>query len=571
MRQSTLLIPTLKENPADAQVVSHRLMLRAGYIRQVAAGIYTYLPLAWRVLNKVSNIVREELNNAGAQEIMMPMIQPAELWEQSGRWQAYGPELLRMNDRKGTEFCAGPTHEEVVTSLVASEVQSYKQLPLNLYQIQTKFRDEVRPRFGLMRGREFIMKDAYSFDIDEAAANISYDKMFAAYKRIFERCGLAFRPVEADTGSIGGNRSHEFQVLAETGEDSIVSCTNCGYAANVELAEIHMPDASQEAAVMGSRAFETADTPGKQSCEEVADFLALPIEQTIKSLLFVGRQSEDEELVIMALCRGDDSVNEIKLKKALNLESIELAPDELAKSLGLPPGYMGPVMAPSSVKVIADARLIGCREMVCGANEEQKHHIFVGVGEHFATTFADLREATAGDACGRCGSSFELVRGIEVGHVFFLGDKYSKAMNATVLDENGKAVPTIMGCYGIGIGRTAAAAIEQNHDEGGIIWPEAIAPFDVHVLSLGKDDEVFAASEKLVKELEATGFDVLWDDRKERPGVKFKDADLIGIPWRVSVGARGLKEGVVEVKRRTDSKDDAKNVKPEEVITLING
>tara|TARA_B100000683_G_scaffold198313_2_gene191452 strand:+ start:980 stop:2683 length:1704 start_codon:yes stop_codon:yes gene_type:complete len=557
-----MLIPTLRQEPADAQVVSHKLMVRAGYIRKVAAGIYNYLPLGWRVLRKVEQIVREEMNRAGAQELLMPAVQPAELWTESGRWQQYGAELLRLKDRKGGDFCIGPTHEEVVTALVRDEVKSYRQVPLSLYQIQTKFRDEIRPRFGLMRGREFIMKDAYSFDLDEAGAQLTYDKMYAAYERIFNRCGLAFRPVEADTGAIGGNRSHEFQVLADTGEDAIVTCGGCGYAANVELAEIQ---ASEGAPMAASGPHEKVLTPDTKTIEDVSNFLGVPPSQVIKAVLFLV-----DDQPVVALCRGDHDVNEVKLKRALNATDARLLEDaEVQSHLKAPAGFVGPIGLPTDTKIVADHALSGLSEMVCGANETDHHLVQVTVGKDFDAQFADLRTAQGGDACGRCGTAFESRRGIEVGHVFFLGEKYSRAMGAEVLDESGKNVPLVMGCYGIGIGRTAAAAIEQNHDDSGIKWPMPIAPFQVTLLSLGKDDALLEASQKVYEDLTAAGLEVLWDERNERPGVKFKDADLLGIPLRLTLGKRGLENGVLELKNRHDLDADALSIPLGEAVEAV--
>jgi prolyl-tRNA synthetase len=562
MRYSQMLIPTLRQDPADAQVISHKLMVRAGYIRKVAAGIYNYLPLGLRVLRKVEAIVREEMNRAGAQELLMPAIQPAELWQTSGRWQQYGAELLRLKDRKGADFCVGPTHEEVITSLVRDEVKSYRQVPLCLYQIQTKFRDEIRPRFGLMRGREFIMKDAYSFDIDEPSAQVSYDKMFAAYERIFKRCGLEFRPVEADTGAIGGNRSHEFQVLADTGEDAIAVCADCDYAANVELAEIQAQAATDQ---RDSGIVEKVLTPDTKTIEEVAAFLGLPSRQVIKAVLMMV-----DDAPVMALCRGDHEVNEVKLKRALKAQEARLLEDaEIQTLLASLPGFAGPVGLTKAVTVIADHGLNGMSEMVCGANEKDHHWVQVQVGRDFQPAFADLRSASEGDPCGRCGSAFDIRRGIEVGHVFSLGQKYSDAMDAQVLDESGKARPLLMGCYGIGIGRTAAAAIEQNHDDLGIKWPMAIAPFQVILLSLGKDDELVQASKEIYDGLTAAGIEVLWDDRPERPGVKFKDADLLGIPMRLTLGKRGLESGLVELKDRHNLDAEAQSIALSDIVSVL--
>lgn len=565
MRYSKMLVPTLKETPAEAQVVSHRLMLRAGMIRKAAAGVYSYLPLGWRVFEKVSRIVREEMDRAGAQELHMPMVQPAELWEASGRWGKYGAELLRFKDRKGGEFCLGPTHEEVITSIVRDEVQSYRQLPLNLYQVQTKFRDEIRPRFGLMRGREFIMKDAYSFDVDEDGAGKSYDAMFEAYCRIFARMGLRFRPVEADTGAIGGNRSHEFQVLADTGEDAIVHCTSCNYAANVELAEIGEAPAAggDENAAEVASSWEKVATPGRKTIEEVAAFLGVPAAQVIKAVLFAV-----DDKPVMALCRGEHEVNEVKLKRALGASDARLLnDDEIAAAVGGPAGYVGPVQAKSDLRIVADFGVRGMRAAIVGANEKDAHFVQVAEGRDFQVErFADLRTAMSGDLCGRCGAALEEARGIEVGHVFFLGTKYSEAMQARVLTESGESIAPVMGCYGIGITRTAAAAIEQNHDENGICWPAPIAPFHVALLTMGQDEPVVQVAEELYRSLQKAGLEVLFDDRDERPGVKFKDNDLIGCPLRIAVGARGLKDGVVELKRRVDGKDDTLRLTPEEAV-----
>ncbi|MFZ9886539.1 MAG: proline--tRNA ligase [Myxococcota bacterium] len=565
LRYSQLLIPTVKETPADAQVTSHRLMVRAGMIRKVAAGIYTYLPLGVRVLRKVEAIIREEMNRAGAQEIFMPTVQPAELWQESGRWQQYGPELLRLRDRKGGEFCLGPTHEEVVTSLIRDEVKSYRQLPLNVYQIQTKFRDEIRPRFGLMRGREFSMKDAYSFDRDDAGASRTYDGMFEAYCRVFARMGLTFRPVEADTGSIGGNRSHEFQVIADTGEDAIVHCAACHYAANVELAEIKSV-AGASATATASSTLEKVATPGKKTIEEVAGFLGVPPSQVLKAVLFLV-----DDKPVMALCRGDHEVNEIKLKRSLGAKQARLLSDEeISDLVGAPAGYVGPVGIPKAgVRVVADHGVHGLGGLVTGANAHDSHFVQAMFGRDFEAELHDLRTASAGDACGRCGQELQGARGIEVGHVFFLGTKYSAAMRAHFLDEEGKERPAVMGCYGIGVGRTAAAAIEQNHDDDGIVWPMPIAPFQVAVLALGAEPEVSDTATQIAQQLSAAGIEVLLDDRDERPGVKFKDHDLIGVPVRVAVGSKGLKEGVVEVKRRSSGRGAAEKVASSEAVEYL--
>jgi prolyl-tRNA synthetase len=544
MRYSQYLLPTLKETPSDAEVVSHQLMLRAGMIRKVAAGIYDYLPLGLRSLRKVEQIVREEMDRAGAHEVLMPMVVPAELWQESGRWQQYGKELLRLKDRKQGEFCLGPTHEEVITDIVRNDVRSYRQLPLNLYQIQTKFRDEIRPRFGLMRGREFIMKDAYSFDMDDAGADLSYDRMYQAYRRIFERCGLKFRAVEADTGNIGGSSSHEFMVLAASGEDEIVSCDSCEYAANVEKAEIR--DAGQAAAEPGAP-LEKVLTPARKTIEEVSAFLKVEPRRLIKTLIM---QTDTGE-TLGVLLRGDRELNDIKLCRLLDCAWVEMATEEVVlKATGAPSGFAGPVGL--DLRIVADLEVQAMSDFITGANEKDAHFTGVNLGRDVKVEqFADLRKAEAGDPCPRCNGLLEVWRGIEVGHVFKLGTKYSEALGAKVLDDQGHERTLVMGCYGIGIGRTVAAAIEQNHDENGIIWPLAVAPFQVLVVMLNPNDEaVCEAAENLYQQLLAAGVEVLLDDRDERPGFKFKDADLVGIPLRVTVGARGLKDGQVEFKER---------------------
>lgn len=548
MLYSRYFIPTLKETPSDAEVISHQLMLRAGMIRKLSAGIYNYLPLGLRSIRKFENIVRQEMNRADAIEMLMPSVQPAELWQESGRWQFYGKELLRFKDRKDNEFCMGPTHEEVITDVVRREIKSYRQMPLNFYQIQTKFRDEIRPRFGLMRGREFIMKDAYSFDVDSAAADLSYEKMYNAYVRIFERCGLNFRAVEADTGTIGGSSSHEFMVLAESGEDAIVSCNSCRYAANVEKAEVR-PAAAVAAA--GLVALEKRATPDKKTISDVAAFLGMPVETTIKALVC----SNGEGDFVMALLRGDHELNEIKLKNALVWDDIRLATDdEIPAATGAPVGFLGPIGVKDGLVIIADLALNGMANCVIGANEIDMHYIGANPGRDFTVERTiDLRNVVAGDACPRCESgSMEMWRGIEVGHVFKLGTRYSEKLGASYLDADGKENIIFMGCYGIGIGRTVAAAIEQNHDENGIIFPIPLAPFHCSVVALnpGKDPGVMAASEEIYFKLEYLGLEVLFDDRDERPGVKFKDNDLIGIPLRIVVGSKGLAEGKVELKNR---------------------
>jgi len=519
-------------------------MMRAGMIRKVAAGIYNYLPLGLRSIRKVERIVREEMDRAGAIELLMPMVVPAELWQESGRWEQYGKELLRFKDRKEADFCLGPTHEEVITDIVRREVKSYRQVPLNLYQIQGKFRDEIRPRFGLMRGREFIMKDAYSFDLDEAGAAVAYEKMYQAYRRIFERCGLRFRAVEADTGNIGGTASHEFMVLAASGEDAIVSCDSCQYAANVEKAELRDPG---QAAPAPAQALQKVLTPARKTIEDVALFLETTSERLVKTLIL---QTDAGETVAVLL-RGDRELNDIKLTRLLGCNWVELAPEEVVlRVTGAPSGFAGPVGL--QLRLLADFEVQGMADFIAGANEKDSHLTGVNLGRDFSVeTFADLRQAVAGDGCPRCSGKLESWRGIEVGHVFKLGTKYSAALGATVLDEKGEERTLFMGCYGIGVGRTVAAAIEQNNDANGIIWPMPIAPFQVIVTMVNpKEDEVRLAAEKLYEELLAMGVEALLDDRDERPGSKFKDADLIGIPLRVTVGARALKEGSLELQER---------------------
>lgn len=560
MRTTQLLIPTLREDPGEAETVSHRLMLRAGLIRKVAAGIYTYLPLGLRVIRKVEHIIREEMNRAGAQEVLMPMASPAELWKETGRWDFYGKELLRFKDRHERDFCLGPTHEEVITDLFRREVNSYRQLPLNFYQIQTKFRDEIRPRFGLMRGREFLMKDAYSFDRDEAGARISYQKMYDAYHRIFTRCGLTFRAVEADTGLIGGTSSHEFMVLADTGEETIVYSDHGTFAANVERAEVLPPEQPEQEALRPMRA---VSTPNCRTIEEVTAFLHIPAHRLVKTLLY---QSGKETVAV--LVRGDHAVNEIKLRKALGVPEIELAdPAAVEQATGAPVGFAGPVGL-KGIKVLADHAVPALRNVVVGGNQLDTHHVDANWGRDFsADQVLDLRNAQAGDASPRHDGTLKVTKGIEVGHVFMLGTKYSQAMKATFLDAHGKECLAVMGCYGIGVGRTAASSIEQNHDERGIIWPYPIAPFHIHLLPVSQSEKAAHATAALYDTLSSSGFEVLWDDREERAGVKFNDADLIGAPFQVVVGDKGLAEGVIEVKvRRTGTKS---RVAPADIVNHL--
>jgi prolyl-tRNA synthetase len=552
MRWSKTLIPTLKEDPADAEVISHKLLVRAGLIRQISRGIYDYFPLALRVLRKIEAIVRQEMDRAGAQELLMPISSPAELWQESGRWEMYGKELLRFKDRHERDFCLGPTHEEIITDMVRRSVRSYRELPINLYQIQTKFRDEVRPRFGLMRGREFIMKDAYSFHADIEDCRREYENMFQTYKRIFSRFGLRFRPVEADTGAIGGSQSHEFQVLAESGEDAVASCDTCDYAANVEKAEIRQLYA-EDGAVSGAT-LEKVPTPGKKSVAEVAEFLGLPAQRFIKTLVY---KTDANELVAV-LVRGDHEVNETKLKTLLGCREIALADDAAVRAATqTAPGFLGPIGM--QLRLVADLAIQGMRGAVTGANQPDLHYVHVDQARDFArSAFADLRLAGPGDPCPRCDNGkLEIHRGIEVGQVFYLGKKYSEAMGATFLDAEGRERALEMGCYGIGISRLVAAAIEQNHDANGIIWPFPIAPFHVLLLPINyKDKALREACDRLYQELDELGVEVLLDDRDERPGVKFKDADLIGVPLRVTVGAKGLEKGCVELRWRRDGRSE---------------
>ncbi len=550
MRYSRAFIPTIREDPAEAEVISHRLMLRAGMIRKVAAGIYNLLPLGFRAMKKVEGIVREEMDRAGAQEVLMPFVVPAELWKESGRWDVYGKELLRIKDRHDRDFCLGPTHEEVVTDMVRREVRSYRQLPLNIYQIQIKFRDEIRPRFGLMRGREFIMKDAYSFHVDEADAEREYKNMFDTYSRIFERCGLGFRAVEAETGAIGGSFSHEFMVLADTGEDQIVSCSSCGYAANLERAECRQAGDAVKQGDERQLPLKKVSTPGIRTVEEVSAFLEVTPERLIKTIVCETDRGE-----VVALVRGDHELNEAKLKRFLGCEWVILAEEDTVKRVtGAPVGFAGPVGL--EARIIADYGVAGIVNGVTGANEGDFHLVNVNPDRDFKVeTYADLRMVSEGDGCPRCDDGrLSLFRGIEVGHVFKLGTKYSKAMGANFLNEKGEELPMIMGCYGIGIGRTVAAAIEQNHDDKGIIWPLPIAPYQVYILPVNiKDARISEVAEMLYKGLSDCGVDVIIDDRDERAGVKFNDADITGIPLRITVGSRA-KEGKVELKKR-DSKE----------------
>lgn len=544
MRTSQLYAPTLREVPAEAEVISHKLMLRAGMIRKAAGGLYTYLPLAWRTIKKIEQIIREEMDAAGGQEIAMPIVQPSELWKETGRWEVYGDEMFRVNDRHGREFCLGPTHEEMVTSIVRDEVRSYKQLPLMLYQIQNKYRDEIRPRFGLMRGREFIMKDLYSFDKDEEGMRVSYKKMYDAYTNVFTRCGLTFRPVEADNGAIGGGGSHEFTVLADAGESSIAYCEKCDYAASDEKAELKTIHALQEEMLP----LEKVATPGTKTIALVADYLKVSVEKTIKAVAY---QNEKDD-VVLAFVRGDHEVNEIKVLNAVGAIALRMADEAAIRTVGGEPGFMSPIGVKKGTKIVVDSTVMEMVNAVAGANKVDTHYKNVTPKRDFGEPIVtDIRLVQEGDPCPRCGAPLKMTRGIEAGQVFMLGTKYSEALHATFLDENGKEKPLVMGCYGIGVGRTMAAAIEQNNDKDGIIWPKAIAPFEVVVVPVNaKVPEQLEMAEKIYSELKAVGIDVLLDDRKERAGVKFKDCDLIGYPLRVTVGPKAIEEGTVELRIR---------------------
>lgn len=544
MRVSKLYAPTLREVPAEAEVVSHQLMLRAGFMRKAAGGIYTYLPLAWRVLKKIERIVREEMDAKGSQELLMPIVQPAEIWQESGRWDVYGAEMFRLQDRHNRCFCLGPTHEEMVTTLIRGDVRSYRQLPLSVYQIQNKYRDERRPRFGLMRGREFIMKDAYSFDRDEAGLDKSYQDMYDAYTNIFTRCGLNFRPVEADSGAIGGSGSHEFMVIADSGEAEIVFCTSCDYAANVEKAELFPLEAQEEAMLTK----EEVVTPDCKTIADVCAYLKLPVDHSVKAVAY-----NSEKGLILCFVRGDHEVNEIKVINTCGVIDLEMATEEQLAAAGTVGGYMGPVgIDNKKVIVVVDATVMKMHNVCCGANKEGYHFINVNPGRDFTPTYvADIRLIQEGDSCPHCGGEVSKARGIEVGQVFKLFTKYSSALKATYLDENGKEQPMVMGCYGVGVSRTMAAAIEQNYDDNGIIWPIEIAPYHVLVVPVNTKDEASAAkAEEIYMQLKKVGLETVIDDRKERPGVKFKDADLIGYPLRVVVGPKTLTEGKLEVKIR---------------------
>jgi prolyl-tRNA synthetase len=564
MRVSRLFLSTLKEAPAEAELVSHRLMLRAGLIRRLASGLYTWLPLGLRVVRKVEAVVRREMNATGAVEVLMPAIQPAELWQESGRWDHYGPDLLRVKDRHDRDFCVGPTHEEVIGDLVRREVKSYRQLPVTLYQIQTKFRDEIRPRFGVMRAREFLMKDAYSFHADKNGLDVTYQAMYEAYSRIFASLGLRFRAVAADTGAIGGTGSHEFHVLADSGEDAIAYCPQSEFAANVELAEALAPSDRRPDA---SETMRKVETPGKKTCEAVCEQLGCDIRKSIKAVMVHASGK-----LHMLLLRGDHSLNEIKAAKLPGMERLRLASgEEIKEATGCAPGFIGPVGLSSAVSIIADRSAAALADFVCGANEADYHLAGVNFGRDLPepVIVADIRNVVSGDPSPDGAGTLELCRGIEVGHIFQLRKKYSDAMNIAFLDEGGKLQTVEMGCYGIGVTRIVAAAIEQNHDARGIIFPAALAPFQVAIVPIGanKSDEVRSVAEQLYQDLNQAGVEVLLDDRDERPGVMFADMDLIGIPYRIVVGERGLKNGELEFKQRREEK--AANVRLEQIVEHV--
>lgn len=570
MRATQFFLNTLKEAPADAEVVSHQLMMRAGMIKRLAGGIYTYMPIGLRSIRKVEQIVREEMNRAGAIELLMPAVQPAELWQESGRWEKYGPELLRLKDRHQRDFVIGPTHEEVITDVVRKEVKSYRQLPLNLYQIQSKFRDEIRPRFGVMRGREFVMKDAYSFDRDQNAALKTYDVMYTAYQRIFTRLGLNFRAVNADTGSIGGNRSHEFHVIADTGEDAIAYCPDSDYAANVELAEAVCNHPRSNA----TQEIRTVHTPNRSQCEQVAQQLGLPLSATVKSVVFANTvlfEGKPQVRLILALVRGDHEVNDIKLGKLPEVGDLRLASEEeILAAFGCVPGYLGPVGV-KGVRVVADRSVAVMADFVCGANEVDHHLAGVNWGRDLPEPeVQDIRNVVEGDPSPDGKGVLAMCRGIEVGHVFYLGTRYSEALQAKFLDENGKPAVMEMGCYGIGVTRILGAAIEQNFDDRGIVWPLSIAPFDVVLCPIGykKSEQVKTEADALYQQLLGLGVDVMLDDRDERPGVMFADWELIGVPLRVTLGDRGLKEGKVEFQSR-DGAVEKRDVAVTEILEQI--
>ncbi|MGI5921730.1 MAG: proline--tRNA ligase [Syntrophomonadaceae bacterium] len=564
MKSSELFYPTLREVPNEAEVVSHQLLLRAGFIRKASGGIYTYLPLGYRVIKKIMNIVREEMDRAGGQEILMPIIQPGELWQQSGRWDVYGDEMFRLKDRHGRNFSLGPTHEEIITSLVNGDAHSYRDLPLLLYQIQNKYRDEIRPRFGLMRGREFIMKDLYSFDVDNEGLDDSYRKMYTAYQRVFSRMNLDFRVVEADSGAIGGNESHEFMVLADTGECTIVYCDSCDYAANVEKAQCVLDDNHTTGEEMLDMV--RVHTPGQRTIKDLVEFLGCTEDQQVKTLTCMA----DDELIAVVL-RGDRELNEIKLKNALGCNNVYLADEaEVIQQVGAGFGSLGPVGL--NLKVYVDQEVTRMKNFTCGANQDDYHYKNVNIGRDFVPeAVVDVRSATAGDICPHCRQGkLQAVRGIEVGHIFKLGTKYSQAMDAVFLDQKGKEQLMVMGCYGIGISRTMAAAVEQNNDQHGIIWPIPIAPYQVIIVPVNaKNRDQMQAAHNIYDQLQEKGIEVIMDDRDERAGVKFKDADLIGIPVRITIGPKSLQENKVEVKKRWEKESELVDLAA--VIELVTG
>ncbi len=568
MRMSRLYVPTLKEIPVEAEVVSHQLMLRAGLIRPLTAGVYTFLPLGYRVIRKIEEIVRQAMNEAGAQEVLMPVIHTADLWKQTGRWETFGPLMIKFEDRKGREYCMGPTHEEVIADLIKDEIRSYKDLPLNLYQIQTKVRDEIRPRFGVMRGREFIMKDAYSLDRDFSGLDLSYQAMYDAYGTAFANCGLEVRVVEADSGAMGGKDSHEFMVVAEVGEDAIAFCDQCDYAANLERASASADEAIR-AEEEEMEALQIVATPAQKTIVDLSDFLGIKAEQTIKSLALLA----DQEPILVLLC-GNDQLNQIKLLNYLGV--LELQPvseqdfGELYHSVA---GFIGPVGL-KDIRIIADSKVEKMVNAVSGANQKDQHFINVNPGRDFKVEqYLDLRNVQTGDRCPKCEGYLEIKQGIEVGHIFKLGTKYSESIGATYLDQSGREKPVVMGSYGIGISRLVAAAIEQHHDQNGISWPLAIAPYAVIILPLGKDEEVIKVGELIYQNLQEAGIEVLLDDRTERPGVKFNEADLLGIPIRITIGSRSLKQGVIEAKIRRTGEELALKAEQAvgQIIELLNG
>lgn len=545
MLASRLYSPTLRELPADAVVVSHQYMLKAGMMRKIGNGIYSFLPLAWRSIQKVEKIIREEINKTGAQEIMMPIVQPAELWQKTGRWDVFGPEMFKLKDRNDREYCLGPTHEELVTSLIQMDTTSYKQLPVSVYQIQNKYRDEKRPRFGLMRSREFIMKDGYTFDADEEGLDKQYKLMYDAYTRIFTRCGLTFRPVIADSGAIGGSGSHEFEVLADSGEADIVYCENCDFAANIEAVD----PLTVKCDIHNDKEKELVETPGQHTIEMVCDFLHAPVAQSVKAVVY-----NVDGLVVQAMVRGDHEVNETKIQHIYNAINVDMGSDEDLKKVGLTAGYISPIglKRTKDFDILVDPTVMEMQDACCGANEKDKHYIHVNPARDFTDVRVEtIRQIQEGDVCPHCGGKIVRCRGIEVGQVFKLGTKYSEALHATFLDNQGKSHPFVMGCYGIGVTRTVAASIEQNHDDDGIIWPVAIAPYEaVIVPANNKSEEVMAAARKLYEDMEDGRDEVVLDDRNERAGIKFKDADLIGYPVRVTIGKKWQQSGCVEIKIR---------------------